>query len=158
MKHQLRFILFAACSAVAVVPATGFAQGAGQAAGCVVEQAAQAALDRQIRSIEAAQTDVGSFFRGANSCINSDLLNVIDFSTMIPDLSGLVANLGRDAVNNLLNQALQNACDIANEQINDVTGNLNSSMATWNTGLSDQIRNIISDGQIRVGGNGNGNL
>lgn len=118
--------------------------------GCVVEQAAQAALDRQIKSIEAAQTDVSSFFKGENSCINGDLLNMIDFSHAIPDLSGLVASLGQDAVNQLLNQAVQKACDIANEQIEDVTGNLNTSLASWDSGLSDQIRDIISDGQVRL--------
>lgn len=126
------------------------AQTAG--GGCVVEQAAQAALDRQIRSIEAAQTDVASFFQGENSCINSNLLNVIDFSRAIPDLSGLVANLGQDVVNNLLNEAVQKACDIANDQIGDVTNNLNTSLVDWNSGLSTEIRGIISDGQIRVGG------
>lgn len=55
-------------------------------------------------------------------------------------------------VNNLLNEAVQKACDIANEQIGDVTNNLNTSLVDWNSGLSDEIRGIISDGQIRVGG------
>ncbi|WP_299592526.1 hypothetical protein [uncultured Tateyamaria sp.] len=120
-------------------------------AGCVVEQAAEAALDRQIRSIEAAQTDVASFFRGNNSCINSNLLNVIDFSTAIPDLAGLVSSLGQDAVNNMLNNAVQQACEIANEQISGVTGELNTTLSAWDSGLDDQIRGIISDGQIRIG-------
>ena len=132
-------------SASFAVPAA--AQSGG---GCVVEQAAQAALDRQIKSIEAAQTDVSSFFQGQNSCINGNLLNMIDFSRFMQDPTGLIASLGQDQVNQLLNQAVQKACDIANEQIQDVTGNLNTSLASWDSGLDEQIRNIISDGQVRL--------
>lgn len=126
------------------------AQGAGTGAGCVVEQAAQAALDRQIRSIEAAQTDVSSFFRGENSCINGNLLNIIDFSRFMADPAGLIGSLGQDQVNNLLNQAVQKACDVANEQIADVTGNINTTLVGWDHGLDDEIRSIISNGQIRL--------
>lgn len=118
--------------------------------GCVVEQAAQAALDRQIRSIEAAQTDVSSFFQGENSCINGNLLNMIDFSPSISSLSGIGMNIGQQAINTMLEQAMQQACNVANDQIQDVTGNLNTSLASWDSGLSDEIRGIISNGQVRV--------
>ena len=75
---------------------------------------------------------------------------MIDFSRFMQDPTGLIASLGQDQVNQLLNQAVQKACDIANEQIQDVTGNLNTSLASWDSGLDDQIRNIISDGQVRL--------
>jgi phage-related minor tail protein len=127
------------------------AAGAAHAeSGCVIEQAAQAALDRQVKAIEAAQTDVGSFFSGSNSCINSNLLQMIDFSNVIPDLAGLVSSLGTEAINNMLNSAIAQACEVANEQIADVTGNLNSSLTSWNSNLSDEIGSIISDGQISL--------
>lgn len=118
--------------------------------GCVVEQAAQAALDRQIKAIEAAQTDVSSFFKGENSCINGDLLNMIDFSRFIQDPLNMLSQIGNLNMDQLLNQAVQKACEVANEQIADVTGNLNSSFADWDSGLSDQIRDIISDGQVSI--------
>lgn len=132
-------------SASFAIPAA--AQSGG---GCVVEQAAQAALDRQISSIEAAQTDVSSFFSGQSSCINGNLLNMIDFSGFMADPTNLMQSVGQNQVNQLLNQAVQKACDVANEQIQDVTGNLNTSLASWDSGLDDQIRNIISDGQVRL--------
>lgn len=137
-------------SALLISASLALPANAQSAGGCVVEQAAQAALDRQIKSIEAAQTDVSSFFQGQNSCINGDLLNIIDFSQFMQDPTGLVSSLGQNQVNQLLNQAVKKACDIANEQIQDVTGNLNTSLASWNSGLDDQIRSIISDGQVRV--------
>jgi hypothetical protein len=119
--------------------------------GCVVERAAQAALDRQVKRIEAAQTDVSSFFQGQNSCINQNLLNIIDFSRFIPDLSSLVSQIGQDAVNKLLNQAVQKACDIANDQIGDVTNKMNTSLVDWDQGLDDEVRSIISGGQVSLG-------
>lgn len=125
-----------------------FAQANG--GGCVVEQAAQAALDRQIKAIEAAQTDVSSFFKGENSCINADLLNMIDFSQFIQDPLNMLSQIGNLNMDQLLNQAVQKACEVANEQIADVTGNLNSSFADWDSGLDDQIKDIISDGQVRI--------
>lgn len=118
--------------------------------GCVIEDAAKAALDRQVKSIEAAQTDVGSFFSGANSCINANLLKIIDFSTVIPDLAGLIASLPQKAMEKLLQDAVEKVCEVANEQIGDVVGNINSSMTSWRSGLSGEISGIISDGSISI--------
>lgn len=117
---------------------------------CIIQDAAQAALDRQIKAIEAAQTDVSSFFTGPNSCINGNLLNMIDFSNAIPDLAGLIGNLQTVAVDQLLQQGLQKACDVINEQIEGVTGDLNSSMSSWQSALPTEVSQIISDGQIAI--------
>lgn len=132
--------------------ATAFVVVAGTASAqdCIIQDAAQAALDRQVKAIEAAQTDVSSFFQGPNSCINGDLLNMIDFSFAIPDLAGLLANLGTNAIDNLLQAGIQKACDVANEQIEDVVGNINGSMEEWQSGLSTEVAQIISDGQIVI--------
>ena len=123
---------------------------AAAAQDCVIEAAGQAALDRQVKAIEAAQTDVASFFKGPNSCINGDLLNMIDFSNAIPDLAGLFANLQTVAVDQLLQQGLQKVCDVVNEQIEGVVGDLNSSMTDWQSALPTEVSQIISDGQIAI--------
>ena len=117
---------------------------------CIIQDAAQAALDRQVKAIEAAQTDVSSFFQGPNSCINGDLLNMIDFSNAIPDLAGLIGNLQTVAVDQLLQQGLQKACDVVNEQIAGVVGDLNISNANWQSALPTEVSQIISDGQIVI--------
>ena len=117
---------------------------------CVIEAAGQAALDRQVKAIEAAQTDVASFFRGPNSCINADLLNRIDFSNAIPDLAGLFANLQTGAVDQLLQQGLRKVCEVVNEQVEGVVGDLNSSMTDWQSALPTEVSQIISDGQIAI--------
>lgn len=150
MKYHRALALSLSSMLVSIgLTASALAQSSG---GCVVEQAARAALDRQIKSIEAAQTDVSSFFQGKNSCINSNLLDIakFDFSKFMVDPFNLVQQIGQQQVNQLLNQAVQKACDIANEQIQNVTGKLNTSLSSWNSGLDDQIRNIISDGQVRL--------
>lgn len=126
------------------------AAGTASAQDCIIQDAAQAALDRQVKAIESAQTDVSSFFQGPNSCISGDLLNMIDFSFAIPDLAGLLANLGTGAIDNLLQAGIQKACDVVNEQIEDVVGDINGSMEEWQSGLSTEVAQIISDGQIVI--------
>ena len=117
---------------------------------CIIQEAATAALDRQVQAIEAAQTDVSSFFQGPNSCINGDLLNMIDFSVAIPDLAGLISSLGTNAIDGLLQAGMQKACDVVNEQIDGVVGDLNGTIQDWNTGLSTEVSQILSDGQIAI--------
>ena len=107
-------------------------------------------VDRQVQAIEAAQTDVSSVFQGPNSCINGDLRNMIDFSNAIPDLAGLIGNLQTVAVDQLLQQGLQKACDVVNEQIAGVVGDLNISNANWQSALPTEVSQIISDGQIVI--------
>jgi len=55
------------------------------AGGCLVTEAAQAALDQQIAIIKASATDIESIFSGANSRISPGPLNGFDLSGMITD-------------------------------------------------------------------------
>lgn len=138
MKTGIVAVMFLGCATAA------------SAQDCIIQDAAQAALDRQVQAIEAAQTDVASFFQGPNSCISGDLLNMIDFSNAIPDLAGLIGSLQTGLVDQLLQQGLQKACDVVNEQIEGVVGDLNGSMANWQSALPTEVSQIISDGQIVI--------
>lgn len=131
--------------AVAILAAVMGAPAMAQE-GCLISEAADAALDRQISAIEATQTDVASFFTGPNSCINQDLLQMIDFSVDMPDPANLLRTLQTGMYDQLLSQAQQKFCDVMNEQIDGAVGNLDATMVNWESGLSDEIRGIITDG------------
>ena len=71
MRTGLRRVVLAGGLALA-----GAAPAAAQTSGnnCLVRQAADAAVQRQIALIDAAKVNPSSFFNGPNSCIAGDLL------------------------------------------------------------------------------------
>ena len=59
---------------------------------CLVQDAAQAALERELELIEALAVDPADSFKGPDGCVNMDILTSFDLSTLIPDLTGLLTD------------------------------------------------------------------
>lgn len=158
--HAKAFI-FAAL--VVTLPQIASAQSQDQ---CGVVQAADTALQQQIALIDAAKVNVPDFFNGANSCINNNLLQSFDLSNMIPDLAGLMSGSG-GIVQNLMNAAKQQVCNILNEQLQKTISKLSGALGNFNSTLSGEMSGILGGsnismpnipgiGQYQFGQNGNG--
>ena len=117
-----------------------------QESGCLVEQAAQAALQREIELIKATATDVESTFNGPNGCIDSAIFDDFDLSMAIPDLAGLLSSISTDFIQNAINSAKSKVCRQINDQITDVVGSARDATSTFNSGLSDELRGILDNG------------
>lgn len=125
MRGDLGFRV--ALSAGALATGMALASPAAAAPGdCIVQQSAQAALQRQLAIIDASKTNVSSFFNGPNSCVSSGLLSSFDLSQLIPDLAGLLQNGLTNLYRTVLDQAKQQVCRVVNGQIQDVVGRINS--------------------------------
>ncbi len=79
---------------------------------CLVRQAADAAVQRQIALIDAAKVNPSAFFNGPNSCIAGDLLKRFDLSNLIPDLSGFLTGAATSLVQSVIDQAKRQVCQI----------------------------------------------
>lgn len=117
-----------------------------QAAGCIVEDAAQAALDRQLAIIEETAVDVEEIFTGPESCINGDLLSSFDLSNLIPDLSGLMTGSITDAISSQIANARTQVCAAINDSIADAIGGVQSAITDQSSQLSQELRTILDDG------------
>lgn len=117
---------------------------------CIVQEAAQAALNRQVELIEAAKVDVSDFFTGESSCINNNLLNTIDFSVMIPDLAALINDGVIDAARGLMQDARNQVCEAINDQVADVVGDINGTLNVFETSLSEPLDGILSNGRTNI--------
>lgn len=120
--------------------------GLSASAQCIVDDAAQAALDRQVEIITASAVDVESIFTGPNSCINPDLLNSFDLSNLIIDPLGLITGAVTDAINNAINDAKAQVCAAINDQINGTIGEVNGAITASNSLLSTDLQGILQNG------------
>lgn len=120
--------------------------GVTASAQCIVDEAAQAALDRQVEIITASAVDVESIFTGPNSCINPDLLNSFDLSNLIIDPLSLVTGAVTDAINNAINDAKAQVCAAINDQINGAIGNVNGAITAHSSTLSTELDGILQNG------------
>lgn len=113
---------------------------------CLVEDAANAAYQEQLKAIGTATPDVESIFSGPASCVNTDLLDQFDLSNLIPDPLGLVTDAVTDAVTNAIQNAKQQVCQAINEKvtgtINDVQGTITDHRGT----LSVELQNVLQNG------------
>jgi len=140
MIIKLTFVLSLILSGIS---GDAYAQSAG---GCIINQAAQAALDRQKKLIQEVSVDVGEIFNGSNSCISPDLLSVPDLSSLISDPLGLLTGAITSAIDDALNNARSQVCEAINSRINGVIGDVNSQMSSFNSGLSSELQDILSSG------------
>ncbi|MFG1270542.1 hypothetical protein V5F40_21570 [Xanthobacter sp. DSM 14520] len=118
---------------------------------CLVTQAADAAVQRQIQMIDAAKVNPGDFFSGANSCISSNLLQSFDLSRFIPDTAGLLTGGVDSIISSVLNAAKQQVCQVLNQQLNGLISQLNSSSTCFSSNLSASLQSILgTSGSISV--------
>lgn len=110
---------------------------------CLVTQAADAAVQRQLQMIDAAKVNPADFFSGANSCISPQLMQSFDLSRFIPDLAGLLSGNIDGLLSSVLNAAKNQVCSVLNEQLSQVLQKLNTSGASFDSSLSGQLRSIL---------------
>lgn len=138
MKKPARLFTLAAVATFAV---------SGQInAQCLVQDAANAALQRELELIEALAVDPADSFRGPDSCVNMDILNSLDLSTLIPDLSGLLTSFSMDAINGMIADAQAKVCRQIQDAIDGAVGDATSAVTSFNSGLSDELNNVLSNG------------
>lgn len=138
-------------SAFAIAMAVSFL-AAPATATCLVEDAAKAALERELALIEAMAIDpADSFSAGSNSCISTDILSSFDLSSLIPDLSGMLSGFAFDSIDGIIAQAQQQACRAIDDAISDSIGQATSAVTSFNSTLSGDLQNILSNGWSDIG-------
>lgn len=135
-RGALRLALLAGWLALA-----GAAPAQAQSTGnnCLVRQAADAAVQRQIALIDAAKVNPSSFFNGPNSCIAGDLLKRFDLSNLIPDLSGFLTGAATSLVQSVIDQAKRQVCQILDNQLRETIGSINQQMGGYQNSLSGDL-------------------
>lgn len=114
-----------------------------QAGGCMVQQAADAAVQRQIAMIDAAKVNPSEFFSGANSCIAPALLQRIDLSNFIPSAANFLSSGVESMIGNLIQQAQQKICEALNSQLQQLVGKLNSVGGSFQSQLPGELASIL---------------
>ena len=110
-----------------------------QTQNCLVRQAADAAIQRQIALIDAAKVNPSSFFNGANSCIAADLLKRFDLSNLIPDASGFLTSGVQSLISSVMDAAKRQVCQILDNQLRSTISSINSSMGGFQNSLSGDL-------------------
>lgn len=113
---------------------------------CIVDDAAQAALDRQVEIIKSSAVDVEDIFTGPSSCINPDLLNSFDLSNLIIDPLSLVTGAVTDAINNAINDAKSQICQAIQGTIDDTVGSVNTAISDHSSTLTSELDGILQNG------------
>jgi len=129
-----------ALAGTAPVPAAAQSTSTQQ---CGIQQAADLAVQRQLTLIDAAKTNTSEFFSGANSCIANELLSSIDLSTLIPDLSGFLTSAATTTITKLIDAAKKKVCDIVNQQINNVIGQINNKLYQFQSSITGDLSSLI---------------
>ncbi|WP_246737104.1 MULTISPECIES: hypothetical protein [Methylobacterium] len=119
----------------------GAAPAAAQTSGnnCLVRQAADAAVQRQIALIDAAKVNPSSFFNGPNSCIAGDLLKRFDLSNLIPDLSGFLTGAAQNLISSVIDAAKRQVCQILDDQLRDTIRSINQQMTSFQSSISGDL-------------------
>lgn len=123
--------------------APGQAATSGSANDCLVTQASDAAIQRQISMIDAAKVNPSDFFSGASSCISPQLLQSFDLSRFIPDLASFLSGGVDGLLQNILSQVKNQVCSVLNQQLGNLVQKLNLSSLNFEGTLSSQMRSIL---------------
>lgn len=119
----------------------------GQAAdNCLVEQAAQAALEREILLIESLATDVEQTFNGPQGCIDPSIFQEFDLSTAIPDLAGLMSSISTNLLSDAIAAARDKVCQQIDQKIADSVGTARGTANQFSSGLTDELRGALDNG------------
>ena len=135
-----RAVVPAVLATLALVPSGSLAPVRAQTTqNCLVRQAADAAVQRQIALIDAAKVNPSSFFNGPNSCIAADLLKRFDLSNLIPDLSGFLTSAAQNLITSVIDQAKRQVCQILDQQLRDTISSINQQMSGFQNSLSGDL-------------------
>jgi hypothetical protein len=110
---------------------------------CLVKQAADAAVQRQIAMLDAAKVNPSEFFSGQNSCISPMLLQKIDLSKFIPSMQDFLSSGAQSMINNLIQQAQAQVCQILNQQLSNLIGRINSAGSSFQSQLGSQLAGLL---------------
>lgn len=113
---------------------------------CLVVDAAEAALERELELIEALAVDPANSFRGPDSCVNMDLLTSLDLSILIPDIAGMITTGAIDALTGIIQDAQTQVCRQINDAIEGTVGTATSTVANFNSGLTDELNSVLTNG------------
>jgi hypothetical protein len=116
-----------------------------------VEDAAQAALDRELELIEALAVDPADSFRGPDGCVNMDLLTSFDLSTLIPDLTGMLTDFSFDALDGIIANAQTQVCRQIQDAIGGSIGEAATAVAGFESGLTEELSAALTSGWSNVG-------
>lgn len=119
---------------------------AATAEDCLVEEAAQAALNREIALIKATATDVDETFNGTDGCIDSSIFDDFDLSSLIPDLAGMLTSLSTSFITDAISSAKSKLCKAVNDQISDTVGSAKSAVTDFDSGLSSELKDALDNG------------
>ena len=106
---------------------------------CLVRQAADAAVQRQIALIDAAKVNPSAFFNGPNSCIAGDLLKRFDLSNLIPDLSGFLTSAATNLISSVMDAAKRQVCQILDDQLRNTIRDINQQMTSFQTSITGDL-------------------
>lgn len=134
-----------AVSAAIIAASPASAQNAG---GCGITQAADAAVQKQIALLDAAKVDSSEFFNGANSCLGSNLLDSLDLSNLIPTSFDFLGGAADKLINDLIQKAQQQVCQVLNDQLQKVVGKINNNMFQFESVMGEKMQELL-------GGSGN---
>ena len=110
-----------------------------QTSNCLVQQAANAAVQRQIALIDAAKVNPSAYFNGPNSCIAGDLLRSFNLSNLIPDLSGFLTAGAQGLINGVIDAAKRQVCQILDQQLAETIQSINGNMTGFQGTLSGDL-------------------
>ena len=140
---------------------------------CDLPQAAEFAIQSNLRLINGASVNPGRYFTpgGSDSCISGIMLQSFDLSNLIPDIWGFVSNALENAIVAGVNSAVRGVCNSVNGAIQNTIGNINNAIGTINTGGSGSAYVLMGmtpidptfaatlngNGSFGIQGNGNNN-
>ena len=113
---------------------------------CLVEEAAQAALERELELIRELAADPEDSFSGPSSCIAADIFNSFDLSNAIPDLAGFVTSLPTEAIAAAIDGAKEKACQAIEDTVTSSIGGARDRMGVFDSSLSDELSGILDNG------------
>ncbi|MFY9294908.1 MAG: hypothetical protein WAP03_30125, partial [Methylorubrum rhodinum] len=124
---------------LAIAVLAGPARADSTSTNCLVQQAANAAVQRQIALIDAAKVNPSAFFNGPNSCVAANLLQSINLSNLIPDLSGFLTSAAQGIINGVIDAAKRQVCQILDQQLYETIGSINQSMMGYQSSLPSSL-------------------
>ncbi|GJE67668.1 hypothetical protein LNAOJCKE_4900 [Methylorubrum aminovorans] len=137
--YRIRRVLAGAVLGAGLALTGPLPAGAQTGSNCIVRQAADAAVQRQIALIDAAKVNPSAFFNGPNSCIPGDLLKRFDLSNFIPDLSGFLASGAQNLIGSVIDAAKRQVCQILDDQLRDTIRSINRQMGSFQTSVSGDL-------------------
>lgn len=124
---------------LAIAVLAGPARADSTSTNCLVRQAANAAVQRQIALIDAAKVNPSAFFNGPNSCVAANFLQSINLSNLIPDLSGFLTSAAQGIINGVIDAAKRQVCQILDQQLYETIGSINQSMMGYQSSLPSSL-------------------